>query len=97
MVIGDIVAIGIIVLCLVIGSTTLKLVSRLLMGVVLSIVVLTCIGLLSDNAMFDRLTHGIFRDGVVVSYVQQKTASTVQRIKGVEMQHGARFLHESRR
>ena len=95
MVLSDIVAIGIIVLCLVIGLTTLKLLSRLLMGIFLSIVVLTCIGLLSENAIFDRLSHGIFRQGVVVQFVKHKTVSTTKKIKEIARQCRSNGLYES--
>ena len=95
MVLSDIVAIGIIVLCLVIGLTTLKLLSRLLMGILLSFVVLACIGLLSENATFDRLSHGVFRQGIVVQYVKHKTVSTAQNIKEIERQCRSHGLYES--
>lgn len=97
MVSGDIVAIGIIVLCLVIGLTTLKLLSRVLMGIFLGLIVLSCIGFLSDNTKFNELTHGIFETGVVIPYVKQKTTSAIQRRKGQAEQYQSRFLLESRR
>lgn len=83
---GDILAIAIGIVCLVICLTTLKFTSRVLMGIVLSFIVLSCLGSLSQYARFNELTHDVFKSGVVLPFVRQKASHVLYQIRSSDQQ-----------
>jgi multisubunit Na+/H+ antiporter MnhB subunit len=73
MVIGDFIAIGIVLFCIVLGiSGALKWLMRLLLGAALGLLVLALIGLLVSNQRFDNISHGLFKQGVVIPYIRHQ-------------------------
>jgi len=61
MITSDLIAIGILVICIVLA-----------MFGVLSLLVLSCIGLLADNPKFDELSRGAFRGGKVIPCIRSQ-------------------------
>ena len=73
MVIGDFIAIGIVLFCIFLGiSGALKWLMRLLLGATLGLLILALIGLLVPNQRFNNISHGLFRQGVVIPYIRQQ-------------------------
>ena len=68
---GDIIAIGIVVVCVLLGIRgVLKWVIRAMAGLALGILILACIALLSGNAEFDQMSRSVFRKGTVMPLVR---------------------------
>ncbi len=73
MVIGDFIAIGIVLVCIFLGvSGALKWLMRLFLGAVLGLVILVLIGLLVPNQRFNDISGGLFRQGVVIPYIRHQ-------------------------
>jgi len=67
MVTSDLVAIGIVVVCIVLGILgTFKWLLRFAAGMVLGLAILACLGLLAENPKFNDASRGIFKGGVVI-------------------------------
>jgi len=67
MVMSDLIAIGILVICIVLGILgMLKWILRLVAGLILGVLILVGLGMLADNPKFNEASHGIFKDGVVI-------------------------------
>jgi hypothetical protein len=64
---SDYIAIGILLLCVLMSMLgALKWMLRFFAGAIVGMIVLGCIGLLSENPEFDRVSRGLFRDGIIV-------------------------------
>jgi hypothetical protein len=73
MVLGDKIAIGILIFCVVLGALgTFKWLLHLFAGVVFGLLILVCVGLLADNPRFDKLSGGVFKHGVVIPYIRNQ-------------------------
>jgi len=73
MVTGDFIAIGILLVCIVLGvSGALKWLMRLVLGAALGLLILALIGLLVSNQRFNDISHGLFEQGVVIPYVRHQ-------------------------
>lgn len=73
MVTGDFIAIGIVLVCVFLAmSGALKWLMRLFLGAALGLLILALIGLLVPNQSFDAISHGLFREGVVIPYIRQQ-------------------------
>ncbi|MHC4434560.1 MAG: hypothetical protein ACYTBS_22205 [Planctomycetota bacterium] len=70
---SDLIAIGILVLCIVLALFgVLKWLFRFFAGVALGLLILSCIGLLLDNPKFDQLTKGKLSGGTVIPCVRSQ-------------------------
>ena len=73
---SDLIAIGILVLCIVLAMCgVLKWLFRFVAGVVLGLLILSCIGILADNPKFDQVSRGAFRDGIVIPYLRSQVSA----------------------
>ena len=73
MAIGDFIAVGIVLFCIFLAmSGALKWLIRFLVGAALGLLVLALIGLLVPNQRFNDISHGLFRQGVVIPYIRQE-------------------------
>lgn len=73
---SDLIAIGILVFCIALSMLgILKWLFRFFAGVVLGLLVLSCIGLLADNPKFDELSRGKFRGGKVIPCIRSQVQS----------------------
>lgn len=73
---SDLIAIGILIFCIVLSVLgTLKWLLRFIAGVILGLMILACIGLLSDNPKFDKVSRGVFRGGVVIPCMKSQIQS----------------------
>jgi hypothetical protein len=73
MITSDLIAIGILILCIVLAMLgILKWLLRFCAGVALGLLVLSCIGLLADNPKFDQLSRGAFRGGKVIPCIRSQ-------------------------
>ena len=73
---SDLIAVGILIFCIVLSVLgTLKWLLRLIAGVVLGLMILACIGLLSGNPKFDKVSQGVFRGGVVIPCMRNQVRS----------------------
>ncbi len=70
---SDLIAIGILVLCVFLALFgVLKWLFRFCAGIVLGLLILSCIGLLADNPKFDQITKGRFSGGKVIPCVRSQ-------------------------
>ncbi len=70
---SDLIAIGILVLCVLLALFgVLKWLFRFCAGVVLGLLILSCIGLLADNPKFDQVTKGRLSGGKVIPCVRSQ-------------------------
>ncbi|NOR66282.1 MAG: hypothetical protein GQ528_02880 [Woeseiaceae bacterium] len=70
---SDLIAIGILVLCIVLTLFgVLKWMFRFFAGVALGLLILSCIGLLLDNPKFDQATKGKLSGGKVIPCVRSQ-------------------------
>ena len=70
---SDLIAIGILVLCIVLALFgVLKWLLRFFAGVALGLFILSCIGLLADNTQFNQATKGKLSGGVVIPCVRSQ-------------------------
>ena len=84
MVTGDFIAIGIVLVCIVLGvSGALKWLMRLALGAALGLLILALIGLLASNQRFNDMSHGLFKQGVVIPYIRHQVGIV------------GRFVHEN--
>jgi len=73
MLIGDKIAIGIFILCLILGVFgAFRWLMYLITGAVVGLLILVCIGLLVDNSTFDELSRGVFKQGIVIPYIRSQ-------------------------
>lgn len=73
MAMSDIIAIGILIFCIVLGALgSFKWLIYLVAGMVVGLLILICISLLVENPQFDKLSQGIFRHGFVVPYIKSR-------------------------
>jgi hypothetical protein len=76
MITTDIIAISIVLVCiLLVISGTLKWVLRLMVGIVLGIVILICLGFLADNPRFNEMSKGFFQSGTIIPGVKNHIVS----------------------
>lgn len=76
MVTSDLIAIGIVVLCVVLGILgTFKWLLRFAAGMVLGLAILACLGLLAENPKFNEASRGIFTGGVVIPCMRNQVRS----------------------
>jgi hypothetical protein len=76
---SDLIAIGILVLCIVLALCgVLKWLLRFFAGVALGLLILSCIGLLADNPNFDQITKGAFSGGKVIPCVRSQIRTVGQ-------------------
>ena len=67
----DIIAISIVLGCIVlVVSGALKWFLRLMMGIVLGIMILICLGFLADSAKFNEMSKGLFKRGMIIPCVK---------------------------
>jgi uncharacterized membrane protein YraQ (UPF0718 family) len=70
---SDLIAIGILVLCIALALFgVLKWLLRLFAGVALGLLILSCIGLLLENPKFDQITKGKLSGGTVIPCVRSQ-------------------------
>ncbi len=70
---SDLIAIGILVLCIVLALCgVLKWLFRFCAGVALGVLILSCIALLADNPEFDQITKGKLSGGKVIPCVRSQ-------------------------
>ena len=70
---SDLIAIGILVLCIVLALCgVLRWLLRFFAGLALGLLILSCIGLLADNPKFDQVTQGKFSGGKVIPCVRSQ-------------------------
>jgi hypothetical protein len=70
---GDKISIGIVIFCVVLGALgAFRWFLHLFAGAVFGLLILVCIGLLVDNPRFDEVSRGIFKEGVVISYIKKQ-------------------------
>lgn len=70
---SDLIAIGILVLCIVLALVgVLKWLFRFFAGVAIGLLILSCIGLLLDNPKFDQVTQGKLSGGKVIPCVRSQ-------------------------
>jgi hypothetical protein len=70
---GDFIAVGIVLICVLLAmSGALKWFMRLFLGAALGLLILAFIGLLVPNQSFNDISHGLFRQGVVIPYIRQQ-------------------------
>jgi len=80
---SDYIAVGILAVCALLGMLgALKWVLRFLTGVAVGLIVLACIGLLSENPEFDRASRGVFRGGVVIPCMRTQIHSVGKLVTG---------------
>jgi len=73
MLIGDKIAIGIFILCVILGVLgTFRWLMYLITGLIIGLLILACIGLLVDNPTFDELSQGVFKQSVVIPYIRSQ-------------------------
>ena len=76
MVMSDSIAVSILLFCMVLGILgALKWLLRLFAGIALGLLILTCIGLLTDNPRFDQISRGAFKDGTVIPYLMDQVST----------------------
>lgn len=76
MITSDLIAVGILVLCIVLAMCgILKWLFRFCAGVALGLLVLSCIGLLADNPKFHQLSRGAFSGGKVIPCIRSQVHS----------------------
>ena len=81
---SDMIAIGILVLCTLLGVLgVFKWLLRLFAGLFVGALVLSCVALLVCNPKFDELSRGKFRGGVVIPYVRQNLSDVGDFIRGI--------------
>ncbi|MHC4700981.1 MAG: hypothetical protein ACYTFQ_10430 [Planctomycetota bacterium] len=69
---SDLIAIGIIVLCIVLALCgVLKWLLRFCAGVALGLLILSCVALLADNPEFNEITKGKLNGGKVIPCVRR--------------------------
>jgi hypothetical protein len=70
---SDLIAIGILVLCIVLALCgVLKWLLRCCAGLALGVLILSCIALLADNPEFNQITKGKFSGGRVIPCVRSQ-------------------------
>ncbi|MHC4119809.1 MAG: hypothetical protein ACYSWO_20110 [Planctomycetota bacterium] len=70
---SDLIAIGIIVLCIVLALCgVLKWLLRFCAGVALGLLILSCVALLADNPEFNEITKGKLNGGKVIPCVRSQ-------------------------
>ena len=70
---SDLIAIGILVLCVALALFgVLKWLLRFCVGVAFGLLVLSCIGLLVENPKFDQLTKGKLSGGTVIPCIRSQ-------------------------
>ena len=70
---SDLIAIGILVLCIILALCgVLKWLLRLCAGVALGVLILSCIALLGDNPEFHQITKGKLSGGKVIPCVRNQ-------------------------
>ncbi len=75
MVIGDKVVIGIFVFFVLLGALgALKWFVQVFTGAFVGLLVLICVAILANNPKFNLLTKGIFRQGVVIPYIEKQVS-----------------------
>lgn len=73
MAIGDMITIGIVIFFVILGLLgTFKWMLNILAGAVCGLIVIVGISLLVDNIQFDKLSNGIFKDGVIIPQIKQQ-------------------------
>lgn len=73
MIASDLVAIGILVLCVALAMFgVLKWLFRFFAGVALGLLILSCVALLADNPKFDQLSRGVFSGGKVIPCIRSQ-------------------------
>lgn len=64
---SDFIAISILIICAILGVLgTLKWLFRFIVGIILGVMILVCLGFLTENAKFNQASRGIFKGGVVI-------------------------------
>ncbi|MHC4166178.1 MAG: hypothetical protein ACYSWQ_04415 [Planctomycetota bacterium] len=87
MITSDLIAVGILVLCIALAMFgVLKWLFRFCAGVVLGLLVLSCIGLLADNPKFDQLSRGAFTGGKVIPCIRSQVRSVGRFLAGADQQ-----------
>ena len=87
MITSDLIAVGILVLCIALAMFgVLKWLFRFCAGVVLGLLVLSCIGLLADNPEFDQLSRGAFTGGKVIPCIRSQVRSVGQFLARADQQ-----------
>jgi|GEM_PF-4323047 len=70
--IGDMIVIGIVIFFVVLGSLgAFKWILNILAGAVCGLLIIVGISLLVDNAQFNKLSSGIFKDGIIVPQIKK--------------------------
>ena len=87
MITSDLIAVGILVLCTALAMFgVLKWLFRFCAGVMLGLLVLSCIGLLADNPKFDQLSRGAFSGGKVIPCIRSQVRSVGQFLTRADQQ-----------
>ena len=82
---GDFIAVGIVVLCILLAMFgVLKWMFRFLAGVVLGLLILSCIALLAGNPKFDQLSRGAFRNGKVIPFMRAQVTTVGEFLSSAE-------------
>lgn len=85
MIASDLIAIGILVLCIILAMFgVLKWLFRFLAGVALGLLILSCIALLASNPKFDQVSRGAFRDGRVIPYLRSQVSTVGEFLSSTE-------------
>lgn len=72
MAIGDMIVIGVVIFFMILGSLgAFKWILNILAGAICGLLIIVGITLLVDNAQFNKLSSGIFKDGVIVPQIKK--------------------------
>ena len=78
---SDIIAIGILVVCNLLGMLGFfKCLSRFIAGFVVGMLILLCISAWVDHPVFDKYSQGLFKDGKVISLLKQQTSKLKESV-----------------
>ena len=80
---SDIVAIGILVICILLGMFGFfKCLSRFLSGFIVGLLILTCLSVWIGHPIFDKYSQAIFQDGIVFPYLKDHTMKLKEKFHG---------------
>ena len=82
---SDLIAVGILVVCILLAMLgVLKWLFRFLAGVALGLLILSCIALLAGNPKFDQVSRGAFRGGKVIPYLRAQVTTVAEFLSSTE-------------
>lgn len=78
---SDIIAVGILFLCILFGMFGFfKCLGRSISGFVFGLLILMCISALVNHPVFDKYSHGILQGGKIIPYLEQQTSKVKEFI-----------------